>query len=147
LNNNTNLQEALLWADSATSTGFGGDQSFAAWSTKAGILDKLGKSDEAAAVMKKALPLATMQQIHNYGRSLLTQKKYKEALEIFKMNFDKNPNQFTTLMGMMRGYSANGDYTNALKYAQQALPLAPNQQNKSAVETAIQKLKDGKDVN
>ncbi|MFI5133707.1 MAG: DUF2911 domain-containing protein [Chitinophagales bacterium] len=147
LNNNTNLQEALLWADSASGTTFGGDQSFQPWSTKAGILDKLGRSDEAATVMKKALPLANMQQIHNYGRSLLTQKKTKEALEVFKMNYDKNPNQFTTLMGLMRGYSATGDYTSALKYAQQALPMAPNQQNKSAVETAIQKLKDGKDVN
>ncbi len=145
LDNNTNLQEASLWTDSAVS--FGGDKNFQVWSTKAGILEKLGKSDEAAAIMKKALPVASMQEIHQYGRSLLTQKKNKEALEVFKMNYDKNPDQYTTLMGLMRGYSANGDYPTALKYAQQALPLAPNQQNKSVVETAIQKLKDGKDVN
>ncbi len=147
LANNTNLEEGSHWADSATSTLFGGDQSFTAWTTKAGILDKLGKSDEAAAVMKKALPLANMQQIHQYGRLLISQKKNKEALEIFKMNYEKNPDQFTTIVGLARGYSANGDYTTALKYAQQALPMAPNQLNKSAVETAIQKLKDGKDIN
>lgn len=147
LTNNTNLEEASLWADSATSTTFGGDRNFGTWSTKAGILEKLGKNDEAAAVMKKALPLASMAEVHQYGRSLIAQKKNKEALEVFKMNFDKNPDQFTTLVGLARGYSANGDYATALKYAQQALPMAPNQQNKSAIETAIQKLKEGKDIN
>jgi tetratricopeptide (TPR) repeat protein len=147
LAHNTNLDEALLWTDTATSIGFGGSQSFQPWSTRAQILDKLGRTDEAAAIMKKALPLASMNEVHAYGRSLLQAKKNKEALEVFKMNYDKNPNQFTTLVGLARGYSANGDYKNALKYATQALPLAPNQANKANVQTMIDKLKDGKDVN
>ena len=75
------------------------------------------------------------------------QKKNKEALEIFKMNYSKNPKAFTTIMGMARGLSATGDYKNALKYAQQALLLAPDQQNKSNIETMISKLKEGKDGN
>jgi tetratricopeptide (TPR) repeat protein len=145
--NNANLDEALLWSDSATSTGFGGDRSFQSWSTKSQVLDKLGRSSEAAEVMKKALPYGNVFEIHQYGRQLLNQKKSKEALDVFKLNYDKNPNQFTTLMGLTRGYSANGDYKNALKYADLALPLAPNQQNKTNVETMIQKLKDGKDAN
>jgi len=107
----------------------------------------LGRNAEAAAIMKKSMPLANMNEIHGYARSLLLQKKNKEALEIFKMNYDKNPNQFTTLVGLTRGYSANGDYKTALKYATQALPLAPNEQNKNNVQTMIEKLKDGKDVN
>jgi tetratricopeptide (TPR) repeat protein len=91
--------------------------------------------------------MANMNEIHQYGRQLLAQKKNKEALDVFKMNYDKNPNQFTTLVGLTRGYSANGDYKNALKYAQQALPLAPNAQNKASVQTMIDKLGQGKDVN
>ena len=63
------------------------------------------------------------------------------------MNYDKNPNQFTTLVGLARGYSAIGDFKNALKYMQQALPLATDQQNKNNVETMIGKLKEGKDIN
>ena len=147
LQNNTNLEEGLLWADSATSPIFGGDRSFQTWSIKSQLLQKMGKQAEADAMMKKALPLASMLEIHQYGRQLLQQKKNKEALEAFKMNFDKNPNQFTTLMGLARGYSANGDYKNALKYAKMALPLAPNPQNKSIVENGIKKLEDGKDMN
>ncbi len=90
-------------------------------------MEKLGRNSEADALMKAALPLANMQEIHSYGRSLLQQKKNKEVLEIFKMNNQKNPNQFTALVGLARGYSANGDFKNALKYAKLALPLAPNE--------------------
>jgi tetratricopeptide (TPR) repeat protein len=147
LQRNTNLEEALLWADSATSTGFGGDRIFGAWATKARILQKLGKSDEAAAVMKKALPLGNMTDLHQYGRQLLNMKMAKDAFDVFKMNFDKNPNQFTTCMGLARGYSAIWDFKNALKYANLALPMAPDEQNKTAVKGMIEKLKDGKDVN
>jgi len=74
-------------------------------------------------------------------------KKNKEALEVFKINYEKNPNQFTTLMGLTRGYAANGDNKNALKYANMALPLAPDTQNKTNIENIVQKLKEGKDIN
>jgi tetratricopeptide (TPR) repeat protein len=142
----TNLEEALLWTDSATSAGFGGEKSFQAWSTKAQVLQKLGRGAEAATVMQKALPLGSMNEVHQYARQLLGMKMSKMAFDVFKTNFDKYPNEFTTLMGMMRGYSANGDYKNALKYANLALPLAPTQQ-KAGVQNMIDKLKEGKDVN
>lgn len=144
---NVNLEEALLWADSASGGNFGGDRSFQAWSTKAQILQKLGRNEEAGAVMKKALPFGTMTDVHQYGRQLLGLKFNKEAFDVFKMNHDKNPNQYTTLIGMARGYSALGDFKNALKYANLALPLAPDQNNKTNVQTIIDKLKAGKDIN
>lgn len=144
---NTNLDQALVWADSAAGGSFGGDRSFQAWSTKAQILQKLGKNDEAGAAMQKALPFGTMNDVHQYGRQLIGLKMPKAAFDVFKQNYNKYPNQFTTLMGMTRGYSAIGDYKNALKYAQMAEPLAPDQQNKNNVATCIQKLKDGKDIN
>ena len=146
LQRNTNLEQALEWSDSATGPSFGGSNMFQPKATKAQILQKLGREQEATALMKQALPLANMQEIHGYGRSLLAQKKAKEALEVFQMNYKKNPDQFTTLVGMTRGYSANADYKSALKYAEQALPLAPGGQKRS-VETMIDKLKKGQDVN
>jgi len=147
LQHNVNLDEALLWTDSATSRNFGGDRSFLAWGTKAQILEKLNRPAEADSIMKRTMAFANMNEIHQYGRQLLQQKKTKVALEIFKVNFQKNPNQFTTLMGLVRGYSANGDYKNALKYANQALALAPDTNNKNNVTTMIEKLKAGQDVN
>ena len=146
LQRNVNLDEALLWADSATSTSFGGDRSFQAASTKAQILEKLGRGNEASVLMKKMLPTASMFEIHGYARSLVAQKKPKEALDVFKMNFDKNPNQMTTLVGLVRGYSANRDYKTALDYANKAMAVTDTQ-NKTNIQTMIDKLKAGKDVN
>jgi hypothetical protein len=147
LQHNVNLEQALVWADTASGPLFGGDRSFQAWSTKAGLLEKLNRSAEADSVMKKTLAFAGMNDIHQYGRRLLQEKKNKEALDVFKSNFQKNPNQFTTLMGLVRGYSANGDFKNALKYANQALALAPDTNNKANLNSMIEKLKAGKDAN
>ena len=147
LQHNVNLEQALKWSDSASGPLFGGINLFQPKATKAQILQKLGRGEQAAALMKQALPLATMQEVHGYGRSLVAQKKGKEALDVFQMNYQKHPKEFTTLVGMTRGYSAVGDYKNALSFAQQALPLAPDAQNKNSVATMIDKLKKGQDIN
>ncbi|MGV3657136.1 MAG: DUF2911 domain-containing protein, partial [Chitinophagaceae bacterium] len=147
LQRNVALEQALQWADSASGPSFGGGQLFAPKATKAQIQYKLGRKAEGDALMKAAMPLANMTELHQYGRQLLLQKQVKEALEIFKLNHSKHPGQFTTLVGLMRGYSANGDYKNALKYAKQALPLSPPDANKTFVEEAIKKLEAGQDIN
>jgi hypothetical protein len=145
--NKTNLDEALLWADNAVGPNFGGSQSFPAWKTKAMILDSLGRNSEAAEIMKKALPFGDEFQVYLYGNDLVNQKKGKEAFEIFKMNYDKHPDDLVTNMGMASGYSALGDYKKALTYAQKALPQAPGKANKDIVDKAIKDLQAGKDMN
>lgn len=145
--NKTNLEEALQWAEMAVSGVFIGQQNFTTLSTKASVLSALGRTDEAKATMQKALPLGQMTEIHGYARQLLLQKKAKEAFDAFKINYDKFPNQFTTNVGMTRGYSAMGDYKTALEYAQKALAQAPDANNKNSVEGMIKKLQEGKDVN
>ena len=147
LQRNVNLEQALVWADTATSTTFGGANIFTPWVTKSRLLEKMNRTAEAAALIKQALPLAGMNELHGYARQLLQAGKNKEALEAFKANYQKYPDQFTTLVGLTRGHSANGDYKNALKYATKALPLAPDALNKTSVEGMIAKLKEGKDVN
>ncbi len=144
--NKTNLQEGLMWADSATSVTFGGTESFYAWQTKAVILDSLGRHAEAAAIMKKAMPFATQIQAYTYAYGLIGEKKIKEAFEIFKMNYDKHPNSLFTNLGMASGYSAMGDYKKALEFAQKALPQAKGG-NKLIVEGNIKDLENGKDMN
>jgi tetratricopeptide (TPR) repeat protein len=147
VDNNTNLEEALQWSDNSLNGVFIGEKNFRNYATKAAVLNKLGKSAEADATMKTAIPLANMQELHQYGRQLMQQKRNTEALEVFKMNAQKNPKDFTTYMGLARGYSAIGDYKNALKNVQLAQPLAPNQANKDVIEKMIATLKEGKDIN
>lgn len=148
LQNDYQLEKGLEWATLAASQNFPGDPtSFPALSTKAMILNKLGKADEAAAVMKSALPFGNVGQLQQLGRQFLAAKNPKAAMEVFEFNYNKNPNQFAALIGMTRGLSANGEYAKALEFAHKALPLAPNDANKQAVQTMIEKLKAGKDIN
>jgi hypothetical protein len=146
LQNNINLEEGLKWADDAVNLPFIGEKNFVTLSTKAGFLSKLNRQAEADALMKEALPMGTVQQLHAYARQLVQLKKSKEAFEVFKLNYDKNPNEFTTQLGMARGYSAIGDYKKALDFAQKARPKADNL-NKPNVERMIKTLQEGKDIN
>lgn len=144
---NVNLGEALQWSDYSISGPFIGQKNFRTLSTKANLLNKMGRASEAEALMKEAMPMANMQELHGYARQLLRDKKPVQALEAFKLNAQKNPNVFTTNMGLVRGYSAIGDFKNALKYAKAAQPQAPDKVNKDAVDGFIKKLEEGKDIN
>ena len=146
LANHTNLEEALLWADSATSSIFGGTRNFETWQTKAAILDSLGRKAEGAEAMKKAMFYVDDLQGYVYGCTLVNAKRPQEAFEIFKMIYDKFPNSLFTNIGMATGYSALGDYKTALTWALKALPLAKGG-NKILIEGNIRDLQNGKDMN
>ena len=75
LANNTNLEEGLLWADSATSIKFGGTRNFETWQTKAAILDSLGRKTEAEEAMKQALSFVDDFQGYVYGCTLVNAKR------------------------------------------------------------------------
>ena len=147
LQNNGDLNEALAWSDYAINGVFVGQKNFRTLSTKASVLAKMNRQAEADALMKEAMPMANMQELHQYGRTLLRQKRNAEALEAFKLNAQKYPNEFTTSMGLMRAYSANGDYKNALKYAKAAQAQATDPASKTQVGGYITMLEAGKDIN
>src|SRR6185312_9217973 len=117
---NTDLDEALGWANQAISGTFIGVRNFQTLSTKAQILTLQGKTAEADAAMKEALPLGSELEVHQYARQLIGERRPKDALDAFRSNYDRHPNEFTTNMGMARGYSANGDYKKALEYMKKA---------------------------
>jgi hypothetical protein len=145
--NKTNLDEALLWADTATSVNFGGDKSFTSWSTKASVLDSLGRSTEAAEAMKKAFPFGSLNELYFYARNLTRHKKGKEAFDVFKVNYDKHPTEFLAVAGMARAYSAVGDYKKALTFAQKARAQAVDKPNQDITDRFIKTLQEGKDIN
>ncbi|RRB07564.1 DUF2911 domain-containing protein [Larkinella rosea] len=145
--NKTDLDQALVWADQAVSLPFIGQKNFQTLSTKAMVLVALHKQADADVVMKEAVPMGNMNELHQYARTLLQQKRAKDAYEVFKVNYDKNPNVFTTNVGMGRGLSALGDFKKALPYLKAALPQAPNELNKNSVAGMIKKLEEGKDAN
>ncbi len=149
LSKNINLEEGLIWADKAITETYIGVTNFETLSLKSQVLDKLGKSDEAATLLKKAISIGSVVDLHQYGRTLLAAKKLPEALEIFKMNETKNPNYYAPKVGMTRVLSAMGNYKEALKFAKLAQKLLPenNPTEKTNIEDIIKKLTDNKDVN
>jgi len=146
--NKVNLNEALLWADSATSVTFGGNREFHAWITKAAVLDSMGRAADAQAVIKNnALPVGDENQVYQYARALTRSKKNKEAFDIFKLNYDKHPTIFIANAGMARGYSAMGDNKKALEFALKAQKMAPDKPNQDAIDKIVKSLQDGKAIN
>jgi tetratricopeptide (TPR) repeat protein len=145
--NNVELEQALAWMDRAIYFRVMGEKNFRGLSTKAAILTKLNRPDEARKIMEEALPMGTMLDVHFYGRQLLTAKQPDDAFKTFKLNYDKHPEEFTTIVGMGRAYSAKGDYKKAITFLKTALPKAPSQQNKANVETMIKTLEQNKDIN
>jgi len=142
--NDINFEEALNWINSATNPQLGGRNSFNALSTKARLLEKMGKGREATEIMNTAMENATVIELHGYGRQLLNQKKLTEALAVFQKNYDKHKGAWPTNAGLMRIWSAMGDYKKALQFAKAALAQAPDEQNKKFLEGAIKTLSEGK---
>jgi hypothetical protein len=143
----TDLDEGLAWADQAIGATFIGEKNFQTLSTKAQLLTLMNRQAEADALLKEALPLGSEQDVHQYARTLLSQKKNKEAFDAFKLNYDKHPNDFTTNMGMARAYSGMGDNKKALEYMKKAGAQAPDKINKDNIERMIPMLEQGKDIN
>lgn len=127
LQNDTNLEEAMTWIDRsiAMSSGFSNLQ------VKAGLLAKEGKTEEAKEVMEEAIPTANAFQLNQYGYQLLGNGDTKKAIEVFKMNVDKNSSHqfiwgFTDSLG--EAYLKDGNKKLALKYYKEARKLAPENQ-------------------
>jgi tetratricopeptide (TPR) repeat protein len=144
LQNKVNTEEALAWINTAVDPNLGGAHNFKNLSVKAGLLNQLNKKEEAGKIMKSALEKATVNELHNYGRQLLGEKKVSEAMEIFEMNYKKYNGAWPTSAGMMRGYSARGDLKKALEYGNKALADAPSAEIKKIIQAAVDTLSKGK---
>lgn len=145
--NNVNLEEALVWADAAINPPLGQEE-LATLQTKASVLRALKRDAEAEGVMSKAInhPTASVQAIHQYGRTLLNDGKKEKAMEVFKLNRQRNPDdKFTTYVGLARGYAALGDTKNAVKNWEVAIKNIPEDQkpNLALYEAELKKLKGG----
>lgn len=143
--NNINLEEGLSWADRSINTYFG-EANFLTLSTYAGLLEKLNRKTEADSIMKKAYPMATTLQLYIYGRNLQRQKKNKEAFDVYKMAYAKDPNDIYTLIGMIKGNAANGNTKEAIKFADKALAISKDTNTKTYIDKMVADIKAGKDV-
>jgi Protein of unknown function (DUF2911) len=142
LNKNINLEEALAWAQRAA-----GLKSYGTLNTLSTAYTKNNKIPQADSSMNEALVFANPNQYMGSGRAMITAKRLDRALEIFDANKNKNGDVYAVNAGYMSYYSAKGDFTKSLDYANKALSQAPNDATKKIIEGNIAKLKEGKDIN
>ena len=144
--NKINLDEAQGWMQSFIDRNV---RYFPVYNAKGNVLAAMDKKTEADAVMKEAinLPDATPGQITNYGRTLITQNRPKDAMVVFETAFKRYPTTANAMVGMARGYAANGDNKKALKFMQDAVKAETNPQVKANIEGMVKKLEKGESIN
>ena len=151
-NNKINLDEALVWADKAISEPFRGAgigrEDFQTLSTKADVLDALGRHAEAAALMDRAvaMPGTHVLLLHLYGMRLLNAGQKDAAMTVFTLNDKRHPDEtYWTHVGLARGFTAVGDKARAItqwELAIKGMPLS-EKSNLPAYEAALKALKTG----
>jgi len=146
LMHNVELQQGLAWAEESIS-GVVGQKNFRTLNTKAALLAKLNKATEAEQIMKEAIPLGNLNELHEYAKSLLKQNKNKAAFDVFTLNYRNHPDQLTTNIGLARGYAAMGNFKMALTYMRLALKQVPNEASAAMIRDLIKKLEAGQAIN
>jgi len=126
-----------------------GQANYNTLSTLADIQEAKGSTAEAKATREKALNhgSATPQQLDQYARAQLRKGNKAEAVRVWQLNAKRFGSEWPVNAGLMRAYSAEGKFKDALKYAKLALPQAPDDENKKNIEDSIKKLQEGKDIN
>jgi hypothetical protein len=121
LQNKLNFDKALVWIDQAIAI----NSNFTDLSVKSGLLKALGKTAEAATIMKDAVTVGTENELNQYGYQLMTAKEQDKAIEIFILNtqrYPKSPNVFDSLG---EAYALKGDKKNAIVNFKKSLSMNP----------------------
>jgi tetratricopeptide (TPR) repeat protein len=149
--NKIHLEEALIWADKAINEPFRGAsigrEDFLTLGTRASVLNAMGREQEAAATMDRALRLPGTPALlpYLYGLRLLATGKKEKALQVFKVNQELHPDEkYWTYLGLARAYTALRNKEYAIENWDIALKNAPESEKKSIPEyqKALKELKE-----
>lgn len=136
LANNTHLEQGLAWVDVAVQR----NPNFQTQTTKAGILNAMGKTVEANAIFDQLAPTATVAQINALGYQFLGAGQNDKAIKFFKMNVESDPTNANGFDSLGDGYKAVGDKELAIKNYRKALTLNPAANVKAASEASLKEL-------
>jgi tetratricopeptide (TPR) repeat protein len=136
------FDDALKYADKSIEN----EDRFENEITKSKVLTALNRKDDAAAAQKKAVDLANPQQLHQFARQLMGEKRNEEAYAVWRENAKKHPDQWFVHAGLARMYSAQSKFDDAAKEMKVALAGAPDNQ-KSYVDGLVKQLESKKDIN
>lgn len=135
--NGASLTEALGWAEQSLSI----NENFTNLRTKAAILEKMGKEDEAKALRERSLKEATEGDINNLGYEYLGQGKIKEAIELFEKNVKAHPESWNVFDSLAEGLDKSGNTKGAISNYEKALSMVKDEANRKRITDTIAKLR------
>jgi Protein of unknown function (DUF2911) len=142
LDSNYKLDEALKWED----TSIQNEERFENLETKSRILDAMGKKQEAAGMLTKALDKADAVQLYVYARGLQRQKQQDKAFELYRRDAKQFPDHWITHLGSARIASGSGNFDVAVKEMKLSIAAAPDQQ-KTFLQPMLKRLEAKDDIN
>lgn len=144
---NINMDEAMVWAQSAVTGKPFGQSGFDAYENLANGYEKINRLSQADSVMNEGLPIASITQYISYGRKLIAKKRNDRALEVMLGAQKEFGDVYAVNNGLAYAYAAKGDHTKALLFANKALAQTNSPQQKNIVTANIEKLKAKQDIN
>lgn len=130
LEHNTHLEQGLTWVDRSIAGGYGGfraDKNFDNLSTKALILWRLDRGEEADSLINEAIPLSKDPGAMYYlGMDLLGMQKYSESLNVYQQACNRYEDQWYLFLGLARAWSGKENYQAASDALDKALSLGPD---------------------
>ncbi len=147
VNNNINLEEALVWADYAINRQWFGTKNYGTFNAKASVLEKLGRNEEAKELREKALKTATAKEISRAANGLLSKNKNEEAYELYTFIAEKFPEEVYMInVGLAKVNTVLGNKKKAIKNWEIALEIMPDRIDHQAYlpryELALEELKE-----
>ncbi|MFL1012724.1 DUF2911 domain-containing protein [Flavisericum labens] len=140
LNNGGDLNEALDWVDGAIAGNFYSQKTFNNVALKGQILNKLGRTNDYAALMDEAAGMANKNQLNNLGYQMLAIKDYDRALKYFKQNVANNPKDANSYDSLGECYKIMGEEKKAIKNLKKSLSLNPPANVKANSEKLLAEL-------
>jgi tetratricopeptide (TPR) repeat protein len=122
LTNDVDLDQGLRWIEKTSAIA----PTFTALSIKSGILEKLGRQQEADKAMADALVNAREDELNLYAYQLMTEGKHDKAVETFLLTTQRYPKSANAWDSLGEGYATKGDNANAIKSFKKALTLNPS---------------------
>lgn len=130
LNHNTNLEEALSWANRSIEGGYNGfaaDKNITNLSTKVELLNRLGRTAEIDPAVDEMMALSlTAYETNNLSRLLLNMGRYQDAADACSKALTKEPNTWFLQLNQGIAHYFLSDNKQALALVKQAQENGPD---------------------
>jgi tetratricopeptide (TPR) repeat protein len=134
--NKTNYDQALKWADQAVTM----NNSFPTLSAKSNVLKGMGKTEEADKIMNDAIAISTENELNFYGYQLMNNGQVDKAIEVLTLNTKRFPKSANCFDSLGEAYAKKGDSKNAIVNFKKSLSMHPPDNVKANSEKFLKQL-------